>query len=253
MQLLDDILCALDPTRWVGDVLGITLDPWQADVLSSEARQSLLNASRQSGKSTVAAMKALHRATYHPGSLSLIVSPSLRQSAEMFRKVMALVDSLPARPVLKEDTSTSFTMATGSRVVSLPSSEATVRGYSAADLLIVDEASRVPDDLYRATRPMVAVSGGAILALSTPWGKRGWWYEAWTHGGNLWQRYEIQAMKCPRIPSDFLKSERQSMGEMWFRSEYLCEFTDTELSVFATADIEAAFVDSPIPALFGGR
>jgi hypothetical protein len=64
-----------------------------------------------------------------------------------------------------------------SRIISLPGQEQTVRGYAGVSLLIVDEAARVPDDLYFAVRPMLAVSNGRLIALSTPFGKRGWFYE----------------------------------------------------------------------------
>jgi hypothetical protein len=38
-----------------------------------------------------------------------------------------------------------------------------VRGFAGVHLLIIVEAARVPDDLYRALRPMVATSEGADL------------------------------------------------------------------------------------------
>jgi hypothetical protein len=47
----------------------------------------------------------------------------------------------------------------------LPGKEATSRGYTPI-LIIIDEASRVPDDLYRAVRPMLAVSHGGALRYS---------------------------------------------------------------------------------------
>ncbi len=67
----------------------------------------------------------------------------------------------------------------GSRIVSLPGTEGTVRGFSGVALLIVDEASRVDDALYHAVRPMLAVSHGKLVLLSTPWGKRGFFYREW--------------------------------------------------------------------------
>jgi hypothetical protein len=62
-----------------------------------------------------------------------------------------------------------------------------VRGFSGTSLLIVDEAARVDDELYYAVRPMLAVSGGVLMMLSTPFGKRGVFYEEWT-GGECWER-----------------------------------------------------------------
>jgi hypothetical protein len=231
------------------DALGIQPDPWQRDVLRSPSKRLLLNCSRQSGKSTIAAVMALHRALFQPGSLTLIVSPSLRQSTEMYRKVTDLIRSLPQPPSMREDTKTSCTLANGSRIVSLPSSEATVRGFSAVSLLIFDEASRVSDDLYRAARPFVAVSAGSIIAMSTPWGKRGWWFEAFENGGADWERTRITAYDCPRISPTFLEEERRSLGALWFASEYECRFTETVDSVFTHDDIQAA-VSNRITPLF---
>ena len=139
-----------------------------------------------------------------------------------------------------EDNKLSMTVKGGGRVLSLPGSEATIRGFSGATLIVEDEASRVPDELYMAIRPMLAVSNGRLVALSTPWGKRGWWFEAWEQG-ETWQRVHITAHDCPRIPAAFLEEERQNMGEWWFTQEYMCTFLDAQSSAFRREDIDRAF------------
>ncbi|HZZ80266.1 MAG TPA: terminase family protein [Gemmataceae bacterium] len=116
-------------------------------------------------------------------------------------------------------------LANGSRILSLPGTEKTVRGYSGVALLIIDEAARVDDALYRAVRPMLAVSKGRLIALSTPFGKRGWFHDAW-HSEEPWQRLRITADECPRISASFLAEERRALGERWYRQEYLCSFED---------------------------
>ena len=128
----------------------------------------------------------------------------------------------------------------GARIVGLPGSESTVRGFSAVALLIIDEAARVSDDLYLAVRPMTAVSGGDMLLMSTPFGKRGFFYEAWTSSNEEWERISVPATECGRIPKEFLQQERKTMGEWWFRQEYLCEFVDTDDGVFDRELVEAA-------------
>lgn len=244
-MLLGDAALGLDPVRFAA-ALGFTPDPWQADALRSTAPRVLLNVTRQGGKSLVAAVLALHQALYVPRSLALVISPSLRQSAELYRRVRELAASLPAPPRMTEDTATSATLANGSRVISLPSSEPTIRGYSSVDLLIEDEASRVPDPLYYATRPMLAVSGGRQLLLSTPFGRRGHFFEAWQDEDG-WERYEVPATQVPRIPAAFLEGERRAMGAWWFGQEYLCQFSDSAGQVFRTEDVLAAFSDSIVP------
>ena len=98
----------------------------------------------------------------------------------------------------------------------------------------------MPDELYYSVRPMLAVSAGRLLALSTPFGTRGWWYEAW-QAADGWERYEVPATSCPRIPAAFLEEERRNMGEWWFKQEYLCTFMDAQSSAFRREDIDRAF------------
>jgi len=156
---------ALDPSA-ILHALGHAPDRWQRDVLLSRQRQLLLNCSRQAGKSTVAAALALHTALFEPRQLVLLLSPGLRQSTEIFRKLIDAYDAVD-RPVPAESrTALGLELTNGSRIVCLPGNETTIRGYT-PQLLVIDEASRVPDDLYRSVRPMLAVSQGRLLALST--------------------------------------------------------------------------------------
>jgi hypothetical protein len=228
--------------------LGVTLDPWQAGVLRSTSSRILLCCSRQSGKSTTVALMAMHRALYRPESLVLILSPSLRQSSETFKKCMEVYRSTGAEVPASSETVLRLELANGSRVLSLPGAERQIRGYSKVNLLLIDEAARVEDDLYYALRPMLAVSRGQLVALSTPFGKRGWFYEAWEKGEGF-ERFKITARECPRISREFLEEEQRSMPDLIFRSEYLCEFTEPVDSVFRYDDIESAF-DPAVKPLF---
>lgn len=236
---------AIAPAVWAHERLGYDLDPWQADALNRPSKRVLFNAARQSGKSTVAAIKALHRAMFYPGSLVILLSPSQRQSAELFRKVTDLIALLPPedRPVLLEDNKLSLTTSDGSRIVSLPSNEKTIRGYSAVSLIIEDEAAAVPDEIYTAVRPMLAVSNGAILMLSTPRGRKGHFYDAWVAEG--WERYSISASDNPRISREFLEDERRALGSRMFAQEYLCEFVeDMEGGMFQRSWFANSLVDA---------
>src|ERR1035437_11052722 len=135
--------------------LGFVPDPKQMEVLRSTAKRGILNCSRQWGKSTVAAAKAVHRAYTRPGCLVLVASPSERQSAEFLRKASTLVRRLDIRPRGDGDNAISLMLPNGSRIVGLPGTEATVRGFSAVSLILIDEASRVPDEMYQSLRPML--------------------------------------------------------------------------------------------------
>jgi hypothetical protein len=230
-------------------MVGIKAELWQQQMLRSKSKRMLINCSRQAGKSTTASILALHRALYHPKSVILLVSPSLRQSAELFRKVMLYLNALEPRPVLTEESATKLTLENGSRIVSLPASEDTVRGYSAVDLIIEDEAAKVHDALYESVRPMVIVSKGRLILMSTPFGQRGHFHKEWTESTEAWERISVTGDQCPHIPAEELAAER-ARGDWWYRQEYNCEFLDTDDQAFASAYVDAAFRnDVPVLAL----
>ena len=249
LSLADDLRAGLDRVSFAR-TLGLEPDPWQEDLLRSEARRIILNASRQSGKSTMTAVIALHTAITKPGSLTLILSPSERQSKESYQKVARLSRTTP-HAILDSDRKTGAEFANGSRVEALPGTEGSVRGYSAVDLLVVDEASRVSDDLFFAIRPMLATSAGRLIMLSTPNGKRGIFYETWRDAGaSGFESYEIPAVMCPRISSVFLEEERRSLPERVYRQEYECSFEEAEGQVFSEASIQAAITPEVEPLVF---
>ena len=251
MLLATDLQRALDPVGFARGALGFNPDPWQEKALRWSGKRLLLNCCRQSGKSTTAAILGLHRALFYPGSLVLLVSPSLRQSGELFRKVGEHLQRLQTPPRKVEDNRLSVTLANSSRIVSLPSTENTVRGFSGAALIIEDEAARVPDELYIAVRPMVAVSGGRLILLSTPHGKRGHFFAEYTESGRDWERILIPAPECPRISGEFLQEERASLGDWWFRQEYMCEFVETVDQGFYYDQVMTA-LSAEVKPLFGG-
>jgi hypothetical protein len=245
--LRDDLRLALDRVAFASE-LGMEPDPWQEDLLRSTSDRVLLNCSRQSGKSTMSGVIALHRALYRPGSLILCLAPALRQSQELFGKIADFYRDLerPVSPTAERKLS--LELENGSRIVTLPGSEKTVRGFSGAALLLVDEAARVDDGLYYAVRPMLAVSGGSLMMLSTPAGRRGLFFEEWAEGAG-WERYEVTAAECPRIPPEFLEEERRSLPDRIYRQEYCCEFTETDDQVFGY-DLVRASVSSDVTPLF---
>ena len=236
-----------DAAGWAARELGFEADAAQGRVLRSRARRVILNCTRQWGKSTVTAAKAVHQAVTRAESLSVVVSPSARQSAEFVRKAEGFARRLGMRTRGDGTNEISLAFGNGSRIVGLPGSEDTVRGFSAVNLLLVDEASRVADELYHAVRPMLAVSGGTLWLMSTPRGRRGFFYETWKDGGAEWERVEARAAECPRIGAEFLAEERRTMGEAMYRQEYECAFSDSMTAVFDSELVERAITRAVAP------
>ncbi len=240
---MNDLLFAarLDPTH-LAKRAGLTLDPWQARVLTVEG-DVLLAGGRQVGKSMVAALIVVLLVATRPNGLALLIAPSIRQARELDRKIRHLLHRLDLRPA--ERTQLAMRFANGARIQICAADEDTIRGYS-ADLLVLDEASRIPEDVYLSVRPMLSTTGGRLVALSTPRGRRGWYARAWHNGGEEWTRVRIRADECPRISAAFLARERGRLPALWYEAEYNAAFVDSGDQWFSTEDIARAF-DARVP------
>jgi len=226
-------------------------DPWQSEVLLSDCNRMLFVCSRQVGKSTVAAFMCLHQALCVPDSTCLIFSPSMRQSGEIFRKKVLLYYNQLGKPIeATAETQTMLELENGSRIVSLPGEAATVRGFSAASLIVVDEAAATSNDLWIALNPMLAVSQGKLVCISSPMGQQGWFFDLWKDEGPLWHRTRVDAYQCPRINPDWLEEQRTMMPEDAFSQEYLCSFNAPLGCVFSTEALNDMFNDDSIKPLY---
>src|SRR5437588_676012 len=187
-----------DVARFARERLEFTADATQSLVMNGRIHRGLLNCTRQWGKSTITAIMAVHRAYLQEESLTIAVSPSARQTGEFLRKAKGFARQLGVKARGDGDNEISMLFPNGSRIVGLPGSEATVRGFSAVSLMVIDEAARVSDDLYKAVRPFLAVGGGDLWLMSTPFGKRGFFHEEWSREGR-WAKFKVPATECPRI------------------------------------------------------
>jgi len=234
---------------------GMPPDPWQDQVLKSSHSRLMMLCSRQVGKSTVAGAMVAKAMIVESPCFALVLAQNMEKSIEFLQtKVRPLLVASGAK--IAEDLKQSLVLANGSRVIGIPGSEKGVRGYSGVNLLMIDEASRIPDDLYFACRPMLGISQGRLVACSTPFGKRGWFFEEWERGaergsGMKWHRERITAHMCPRYSKEFLADELLSMGDRWFNQEYMTEFVDSIGAAFADEDIRAAFRADVMPLGMG--
>jgi terminase large subunit-like protein len=216
---------------------------YQRKVLRSTSKRLVLVAGRQTGKSSCLAARALWQALFTPGSLTLLVAPTERQSKILFAKVARMyrawggkVDATSARRMGLE-------LENDSQIEALPGSPGTIQGFS-ADLLIVDEAGFISDELLDAATPSLAATDGTLILAGRPNGKRGPLYEVWAHATD-YERHMVRADQCPLITPGFLASERSRMTEREFASQYLCSFEEAEDAVFREELLERAFVDAP--------
>ncbi len=234
--LAADLAAALDPVRFAADA-GFDAEDWEANLLRSSSRRVHVCCARQVGKSTTTGIKAVHTAMYRPGSLSVIVSPTQRQSNEMLLAVKgryrALGNAKPAR-----DSDTELALENGSRILSLPGTDSSTRGFADVKLLVIDEAALVEDEIYYAVLPMVA-SDGAIWVLSTPAGRRGWFFDLHEDPRNGWEKHRVTVYQSGQYDAERIELMRSSMPAFEFASEYECVFGDTATQLFSTELIDA--------------
>jgi hypothetical protein len=220
---------------------GFTPDPWQWEFLSAADRYNLVLCARQVGKSLVVSILALHTVLTQPGSTTIIVAQRQDQASELLRKTTTAYYRSGAVEVVgvRREGTTHIELENHARVLALPGEERAMHGPT-ADLLIIDEAARIPDEVFFAASPQLSASGGRLVALSTAFAKSGWFYKEWEGGGSTYRRWSITAHQCPRHSREFLSAERRRLGDRWFSMAYLNVFGDDAAAVFSTNDIQAA-------------
>lgn len=235
----------------------ISWDKWQREVLAHEGNCTL-RTGRQVGKSEVISEKAARFAREHPNTLTMVVAASQRQSGLLFEKITA---RFKAAEFSEKPTLTRLILKNGARIYCLPTGRTGhfIRGFT-IDLLIADEAAFIPETVWLAITPMLAVSRkergfGWIVLLSTPFGKGGYYYDSFTDKD--FRSWHVSSEECKRIPKDFLRKEKLRMTKAQYRQEYLGEFTD-EFNQFFPTDLikrQMTFIewDKKKDAIVGAR
>lgn len=244
---------ALDPGLFAA-WLKIDLDAWQQELVRSRRRQIIILCTRQAGKSMATGLLALHRAVYNPEHKIIIVAPTERQAKKMLQAIKRLYRRQPMneRVGVTKWNVFSVELANGSTIEALPGKGDTIRGEPEVHLVIVDEASRIDEELLTAVRPMLSVTGGTLVMLSTPNGKRGTFYTTWTKEADHpdWHRIgPVTAWQVPRIDRAFLEEERRDLPGPLFSQEYECLFVEQIGAVFRDDLIQAAMSDRTITPL----
>ena len=226
-------------------------DPWQAQYLAERSGRTLLLCCRRAGKSVTSAARTLAHCSTNRDALAMVFTPTLRQSMEYVRHVRQF-DRAVGHPVkLVRSAGTILEWANGSRLMAMPDRQQGVVGFTPTKI-VIDEASRVSDVLYMSLRPMLALGRAELELLSTPFGKRGFFFDICNtpERARRFRRWEVPASRCPRISRDFLAEEMVELGERWYRQEYDLQFNDSVDAVFSASVIEAAMAQTRCGPLF---
>jgi hypothetical protein len=230
------VLYTLSVSAWCRRELKLDLDPWQVRMVDAPAASRVIALTfRQAGKTSAAAVGVAHTMLWRkPGSTSLILAPTQRQSSELIRNLRARLLGVGER--LSVDNTFSIEVANGSRVLAMPGSDdASIRGLSIDGDCVIDEAARVDEPLYEAARPMLIrhMRTARLILLSTAWARQGFFYKVWAEGDERdWLKIEAKVGECQHIGEADLERERRSMSPSAFAREYENQFDSLESRFF---------------------
>ncbi|QIK50216.1 hypothetical protein G8C36_22240 [Gordonia terrae] len=233
-------------------------------MVRSPARIRVMCAGRQVGKSRTLAIEALHRAFTQAGALVLLVSAGDVAARRLLEECATLANASPLlRGSVVDDQRTQLTLSNGSRIISVPASQKQIRGWP-VDLLIIDEAGFVDNDIWRAAEPAtIARPGSRIILSSSPWGGiEDFFRQLFNRGMESpdarYASFHWPSSLNPLISADDLEAIRERESSHYFNREYLAEWTDEAGAFFATDEISRSVADydlldlSSLP-LSGGR
>jgi hypothetical protein len=240
LGFLQGLTVSLDPVERFRLTVGEP-DAWQEKLLRSdpsrneEDRMVLALCGRQSGKSTSAGGLAYD--DFSKGKTVILTAPSLRQSTELFRRILEFKNTDPFCPPIVRQTQTELEAHPrhGGRIIVVPATDQ-ARGMT-ADTILADEACFLQDDALTAFFPMRKESG-RIFLLSTPNMRQGYFYDAWVSGKRV-RRITARSIDIPRRRAQ-VEFDRATMSETTFRREHLCEFIGAGTPLIAWDSLERA-------------
>lgn len=228
LSYLQGLTVSLDPVERFRLAIGEP-DPWQVRLLSTdparnEADQMVLTlVGRQAGKSTTCACLAYD--DFSRGKTVILFAKALRQSTELFRRVLTFKNTDPFCPPIVRQTQTELEAHPrhGGRIIVVPATDQ-ARGMT-ADTILGDEVAFItPDDAITQFFPM-RKPGGRILLVSTPHLRQGYFYDTFMDPAANVRRIKAVSMETTRADRlEQIEFDRRTMPEATFRREHLVEF-----------------------------
>ncbi|RKY98248.1 MAG: hypothetical protein DRQ10_07620 [Candidatus Hydrothermota bacterium] len=235
-----------DPALFMSKIYGMKPFQYQTEFLRDDHPYIIVASARQVGKSTMVSARALWEALANDGITVLILAPTFRQSQITFRKIRAAIERNKRifSRLIKRLRSDYIQFINDSEIYCLPAGEEgiTIRGFT-ADVLIIDEAAFVPDEVFASVLPSITTRHSKLYLLGTPAGKTGFFWKAWNNP--QFKRYRIRASDCPIHKKEKIELAKTLMPSLKFKTEYEAEFVEEMDTFFSPSDINSAVIDIP--------
>lgn len=260
-----------DPVLFAKEVLEITPDPWQADLMNAIAageRRVAVRSSHGVGKSmTVSALSVWFLLTRYPCKTVITAPTSAQLFDALFAEIKTLIKLLPVqvqqllnvksdRVELVAAPDAAFISARTSRA---ETPEALQGIHSEHVLLIADEASGVPQQVFEAAAGSMSGDNAHTVLLGNPTRSSGFFYDVFHRMSDQWRTFHVSAFDSPRVSKDYIDEMRMRYGEdsNVYRVRVLGEFplADDD-TIIPIGLVEAAMgrdiqVDERAPAVWG--
>jgi hypothetical protein len=219
----------------------LNFDDWQKEILEAEGN-ILLCTGRQVGKTTIFAKKASDRLLKKPTKI-IVVSLTEDQAQLIIQMVLTFLEKTNVRMIKTgrfRPTKNKIELRNGSTIISRPVGITgdSVRGFT-GDVLIVDEASRMNEAVFSSAMPVLLTTAGEIWLCSTPFGKKGYFYECFKNVERfkVFHKSSVDVITNRAISASwnterrekalrFLDDEKKSMSKTRFGQEYLGMFME---------------------------
>ncbi|MGD0072522.1 MAG: terminase family protein [Candidatus Bathyarchaeia archaeon] len=243
-----------DPVEFAQSLFGFTAKSYQVELLRDKSKRIVVRWSRQAGKTTCIALRAIWFACTYPNTLTLIVAPTLRQSMIMSDRIQDFLASVPKDKrdlIVEKAQRTTIRFTNGSRIVALPNSPQLLRGYTAHQVL-PDEANFFKDDqlvFYSVIYPMLSTTDGTLIASSTPWNKDSVFYKM-TQAPEF-SKHTItceDVVKSGLCKQSFIDEMRSQLPAERFQREFMAEFVE-DVDAWLTQSLIVNCIESNLQPL----
>ena len=262
---------ARSPTLFVREVIGVEPLDYQAEFLEAIAdgeRKISIRSGHGTGKSTAASWAMLWYFLMHYPNKVVVTAPTSSQLfdalfAEMKRWINELPDAFKEVLNVKSDrvehTAAPSEMFISARTSRAETPEALAGVHSEHVMLIVDEASGVPEQVFEAAAGSMSGHNATTIMLSNPTRSSGTFFESQNRLADSWWTRRWSCVDSPLVSDEFIEEMKLRYGEdsNAFRIRVLGEFPQADddtiipFHLVETAthrDIEG---DSDLPSVWG--
>jgi phage FluMu gp28-like protein len=245
------IIVPEDPVLFAKNFFGFQTKDYQADLLRDKSKRIVVRWSRQAGKTTCIALRAIWFACAYPKTLTLIVAPTLRQSMIMSDRIQDFLTGIPKEKcsaLIEKMQRTTVRFRNGSRIIALPNSPQLLRGYT-ANQCIADESAFFKDDelvFYNVLYPMLSTTDGTLIASSTPWSKDSVFYRMCQSPD--FSKHTVtceDVVKSGLTKQSFIDEMRSQLPFERFQREFMAEFVE-DVDAWLTQSLIVSCIDAQL-------